>query len=70
MQAQGGQSSEVDGSCSCQDVGQNAFLSAAPSLAATPGATGEVTDLAFHDRPIRSVIGLPVWIALAGFGVL
>jgi hypothetical protein len=49
---------------------RDAFSAAAAGFAATPGAAGEVTDLAFHHRPIRSVIGLPVRVTLTGFGVL
>jgi len=70
VQAQGGQASEVDGARSGQDVGQDAVVSAAPSVSAAPGAAGEVADLAFHHRPIRSVVLLPARIALARFCVL
>src|SRR5262249_22826260 len=52
------------------DVGQDAFVSAAPSVSAAPRAAGEVADLAFHHGPICSVVLLPFRIPLAGFGVL
>ena len=70
VQAQGGQSGEVDGAGSGQDVGQDAFLSAASGFAAAPGAAGEVADLAFHDGPVRAVVLMPCRVFLAGFGVL
>ena len=70
VQAQGGQSGEVDGAGSGQDVGQDAFLAAASGFSAAPGAAGEVADLAFHDGPVRSVVLLPGRVLLAGFGVL
>ena len=53
-----------------QDVGQDALVSAAAGFSATPGAVGEVADLAFHHGPICSVVLLPARILLARFGVL
>jgi hypothetical protein len=70
VQAQGGQSGEVDGASSGHNVGQDAFLPAAAGFSTAPGATGEVADLAFRYGPMRPVILLPVRIPLARFGVL
>src|SRR6202158_4066972 len=66
VQAQDGQSGEVDDAGSGQDVGQDAFLAAAAGFSAAPGASGEVADLAFHDGTVLAV----VLVFLAGFGVL
>ena len=65
VQAQGGQSGEVDDAGSGQDVGQDAFLSAAAGCARTPGTAGEVADLAFHDGTMLPVVLLPGRVELA-----
>jgi hypothetical protein len=70
MQAEGGQSGEVDGAGSGQDVGQDAFVSTAAGFSAAPGVAGEVADLAFHDGPVGPVCLPPGRILLARFGVL
>ena len=70
VQAQGGQSGEVDGAGSGQDVGQDAGVSAAAGFSAAPGAVGEVADLAFHDGAMGAVGLLPDGVFLASFGVL
>src|SRR5271157_366844 len=70
VQSEGGQSGEVEGAGSGEDVGQDAFLAAAAGFSAAPGAAGEVADFAFHDGPVGSVVLLPGWVFLAGFGVL
>ena len=70
VQAQGGQSGEVDGAGSGQDVGQDAGASAAAGFSAAPGAVGEVADLAFHDGAMGAVGLLPDGVFLASFGVL
>jgi hypothetical protein len=70
VQAQGGQSCEVDGAGSGQDVGQDAGVSAAAGFSAAPGAVGEVADLAFHDGAMGAVGLLPDGVFLASFGVL
>lgn len=70
VQAQGGQAGEVQDACSGQDVGQDAFASAASGFTGTPGAAGEVADLAFHDRTVLPVVLLPGRVFLAGLGVL
>jgi len=70
VQAQGGQSGEVDGAGSGHDVGQDAVRSAAAGFSPAPGPVGEVADLAFHDRAICPVGLLPGGVFLAGFGVL
>jgi hypothetical protein len=70
VQAQGGQSGEVDGAGSGQDVGQDAFMSRASGFTGAPGAAGEVADLAFHHGQVGPVVRLPGRISLAGFGVL
>ena len=48
VQAEGGQSVEVEGAGSGQNVGQDAFFAAAAGISATPRTVGEVADLAFH----------------------
>src|ERR1700682_5240336 len=70
VQAQDGQSGEVDDAGSGQDVGQDAFLAAAAGFSAAPGASGEVADLAFHDGTVLAVVLLPGRVLLTGFGVL
>ena len=70
VQAEGGQSGEVQCAGSGQDVSQNAFFAAASGMSAAPGAAGEVADLAFDDGPVGPVVLLPGRILLAGFGVL
>src|SRR4029079_9003317 len=70
VQAQGGQSCEVDGAGSGQDVGQDAGVSAAAGFSAAPAAVGEVADLAFHDGAMGAVGLLPDGVFLASFGVL
>jgi hypothetical protein len=65
VQAQGGQSCEVDGAGSGQDVGQDAGVSAAAGFSAAPGAVGEVADLAFHDGAMGAVGLLPDGVFLA-----
>jgi hypothetical protein len=40
VQAQDGQAAKVDGARSGQDIGQDAFVSAAPRVSAAPGAAG------------------------------
>src|ERR1700692_3037939 len=59
VQAQDGQSGEVDDAGSGQDVGQDAFPAAAAGFSAAPGASGEVADLAFHDGTGLAVVLLP-----------
>ena len=70
VQAQGGQAGEVDGAGPGQDVGQDAFLTAASGFSAAPGTAGEVADLAFHHGPMCPVVLLPDRISLTCFGVL
>ena len=70
VQAEGGESGEVDGAGSDPDVGQDAFVSAASGLTAAPRTAGEVADLALCDGPVCPVVLLPGRIPLAGFGVL
>jgi hypothetical protein len=70
VHSEDGQAGEVEGAGAGQDVGQDAFLAAAPGFSAAPGAAGEVADLAFHDGPVGPVGVLPGRILLAGFGVL
>src|ERR1700682_3880495 len=55
VQAQDGQSGEVDDAGSGHDVGQDAFSAAAAGFSATPGASGEVADLAFHHGTVLAV---------------
>ena len=70
VQAHGGQSGEVDGAGSGQDVGQDAGVSAAAGFTGASGAAGEVADLAFHHGAMCPVVLLPGRIVLARFGVL
>jgi hypothetical protein len=60
---------EVEGAGSGQDVGQDSFCAAAEGFSATPGAAGEVADLAFHDGPVGPVALLPGRSLLAGLAM-
>ena len=66
LEPEDGEAGEVDRAGSGKDVGEDAGLASASGFAPAPWPPGEVTDLAFHDRPVGAVGLLPVRLALAG----
>ena len=70
VQSEHGQPSPVDGTGASVDVGGDPSPAAHPSLAASPGSTDEVGDLALDLGPVAPIARLPLGGELFGPGHL
>ena len=70
VKTQDGQAGPVEGGGAGVHIGVDASASSGSGSPSSPGSSHEVGDLAFHDRPVGSVGGLPLWGFLLGAGLL